>query len=76
MSAISYSLPVGGNLEGVTAGTLAPAAVGTVEIRFDQTPTAITDAQYPGGRAVKKGEVQALIRVLEEYLIRDTNPFQ
>ena len=76
MSAISYSILVGGNLETVVAGTNAPAA-GSIEIRMDQTATSITDATVAGGlRAVKKGEIQALIRVLEEYLIRDSNVAQ
>jgi hypothetical protein len=77
MSALSYSLPVGGTLEQVTAGVLAPAALGTVEIRFDQSPNAITDAQSPTGtRAVKKGEIYALIRTLEQYLIKDPSVAQ
>lgn len=73
MAAVSYSILVGGNQETVIASTNAPAA-GSVEIRMDQTVTAVTDAQSTTGtRAPKKGEIQALIRVLEEYLIRDTN---
>ena len=73
MAAISYIISAGGNLETVTAGTAAPTS-GTVEIRMDQTATAITDYAYAGNqRAPRKGEIQALIRVLEEYLIRDTN---
>jgi hypothetical protein len=71
-SGISYSLSVGGNLETVTAGTLAPSA-GQLEIRIDSS-SSVTD----GGstRAAKKGEIQALMRVLEQYLIRDTNVFE
>ena len=78
MAAISYSIAVGGNLETVTAGTNAPSGGnGTVELRFDQTAGAITDAAYAGGtRQLKKGEVQHLLRVLEEQLIRDINCFQ
>jgi len=77
MAAISYAIGIGGNLETVVAATNSPAAAGTVEIRIDQTATSVTDAAYAGGtRPVKKGEVQALIRVLEEYLIRDSNVFQ
>lgn len=73
MAAVSYVIAVGGNLETVTAGTAAPTS-GSVEIRMDQTVTAVTDAtSTTGARAPKKGEIQALIRVLEEYLIRDTN---
>lgn len=73
MAAVSYIVSVGGNLETVTAGTAAPTS-GSVEIRMDQTITAVTDAQSTTGtRAVKKGEIQYLIKVLEEYLIRDTN---
>jgi hypothetical protein len=73
LAAVSYSILVGGNQETVIAATNAPAA-GSVEIRMDQTTTSVTDAQSTTGtRAPKKGEIQALIRVLEEYLIRDTN---
>lgn len=75
MAAISYTIAVGGSLETVTAGTNAPSA-GTVEIRMDQTSTSVNDVDQFGNvitRAAKKGEIQALIRVLEQYLIRDTN---
>jgi hypothetical protein len=76
MAAISYSILVGGTLETVVASTNAPGA-GTVEIRMDQTATTVNDQNPLSGaaitRAPKKGEIQALIRVLEEYLIRDTN---
>jgi hypothetical protein len=73
MAAVSYTILVGGNLETVVAGTNAPSA-GSVEIRMDQTTTSVTDAtSVTGTRAPKKGEIQALMRVLEEYLIRDTN---
>lgn len=73
MAAVSYVIAVGGTLETVTAGTAAPSS-GQVEIRMDQTSTTVTDANTPTGtRAPKKGEIQQLIRILEEYLIRDTN---
>lgn len=73
MAAISYIIGVSGNLETVTAGTAAPTS-GSVELRIDQTATSVTDGNSPTGtRAVKKGEIQQLIRILEEYLIRDTN---
>jgi hypothetical protein len=76
MAAISYSIGVDPNLETVTAGTNAPA-VGVVEIRIDQTATTVTDSNTNSGtRALKRGEVQALIRVLEEYALRDTNLYQ
>jgi len=72
MSAISYTIGTDPNLELVTAGTNAPSA-GSVEIRIDTTAGAITDGNAPGGtRQVKRGEVQALMRVLEQYLLRDT----
>lgn len=76
MAAVSYIIAVGGTLETVTAGTAAPTS-GTVEIRMDQTTTSVNDQNTLTGaaitRAPKKGEIQALIRVLEEYLIRDVN---
>jgi len=76
MAAISYSIGLGQTLEQVTSGTNAPAS-GSVEIRFDQTAAAVTDAAYAGGaRQLKKGEIQWLIRTLEEQLIKDTTVFQ
>lgn len=73
MAAVSYVISAGGTLETVTAGTNAPSS-GSVELRIDQTAGAVTDGNAPGGnRILKKGEVQALMRILEQYLIRDTN---
>lgn len=73
MAAISYSIGIGGNLETVVAATNAPGA-GQIEIRMDQTATTVTDAAYAGGtRAPRKGEIFSLIKVLEQYLIRDPN---
>jgi hypothetical protein len=75
VAAISYSIAAGQPLESVTTGTNAPSAgSGTIEIRIDQTAAAITDAA--GNRILKKGEIQQMIRTLEEYLIRDTNVFE
>ena len=78
MAAVSYTitfalLATGQGLEAVQVGTNAPSA-GEVEIRIDQTATAITDGQSTTGtRALKKGEVIQLINYLTQYLIRDTN---
>ncbi len=72
MASVSYSIAVGQTLEQVTAGTNAPSAgAGTIELRIDQTATAITD----GGatRTLKKGEVWEAIVKLMQYLERDTN---
>lgn len=70
MAAISYYIGPGQNLEQVTTGTNAPSSAG-VELRIDQTTSTVTDGG--GTRALKKGEVQQLIRILEEYLLRDTS---
>jgi hypothetical protein len=76
VSGISYVISAGGNLQTVTAGTNAPSS-GSVELRFDQTAGAITDASHAGGtRQLTKGEVQYLLHVLEEYLIQDSTVFQ
>jgi len=73
MAAISYTIDVDPVLEKITAGTNAPSA-GRVELRIDTTATAVTDGNSPTGtRALKRGEIQAIIRVLEQYLLRDTN---
>lgn len=63
----------------ITPGGSASAAVlayaiGAVEISFDQTSTALTDASVAGStRALKKGEVVWMLDTLLQYLIRDTN---
>ena len=78
MAAISYSIALGQPLESVTAGTNAPSGGnGTIELRMDQTTTAITDGSVVGGtRTLKKGEIQYMLRTLEQYLIKDTTVAQ
>jgi hypothetical protein len=73
MAAISYSLTLGAPLESVVASTNAPAA-GQIEIRFDQTTTTVTDGSTT--RAVKKGEIYAMLKILEQKLINDSNVAQ
>jgi len=76
MSAISYSLTLGAPLESVVAAANAPAA-GQVEIRFDTTATTVTDASVAGGvRAMKKGEIFTMLKILTEKLINDSNVAQ
>lgn len=71
MAAVSYRIEVGGTLETVVAGTNAPSA-GQVELRIaDQAGASVTD--QGGTRGPKKSEVRNAIRILEQYLIRDTN---
>lgn len=70
MSAISYYISTGGTLEGVTAGTSAPGS-GDVELRINTTTTAVTEGAST--RAPKRGEIQQLMRILEQYLLKDTN---
>jgi len=73
VAAISYLIAPGGTLETVTLGTAAPTSAG-IELRVDQTTTTITDKGST--RALKRGEIQALLRIIEEALIRDTRPNQ
>jgi hypothetical protein len=84
MAAISYAIAMnqllngsviqGSGLEAVVPGTNAPTSTYEVEIRIDQTTTAVTDAQSTTGtRALKKGEVIQLLNYLIQYAIRDTN---
>lgn len=70
MAAVSYLITPGGTLETVTAGTNAPSSVG-VELRIDQTTTTVTDGS--GTRALKRGEVYTLLKIIEQYLLRDTS---
>lgn len=70
MAAVSYFIAPGGVLETVTAGTNAPSAAG-VELRIDQTATTVTDGS--GTRPLKRGEVYTLLKIIEQYLLRDTN---
>lgn len=78
MAAISYSISLGQPLESVTSGANAPSGgSGTVELRFDQTATAITDSSIPGGtRTMKKGEIHQLLVLLQEKLINDPSVAQ
>lgn len=74
MAAISYSVTfaqtaTGFGVDAVLASTNAPSA-GQVEIRIDQTATAITDGA--GNRALRKGEAIQLLNYLTQYLIKDT----
>lgn len=73
--AVSYQVQVGQTLEQVTIGAAAPTGgAGMVELRIDQTAASVTDGNVPTGtRVIKRGEVQALIRILEEALLRDTS---
>lgn len=76
MAAISYVIGLGQTLEQVTSGTAVPTS-GSVEIRFDQTTTAITDKSVTGGtRALKKGEIYTLLQILEEKLVNDSTVAQ
>jgi hypothetical protein len=73
MSAISYVIGVDPNLESLTTGVNAPSSK-TVELRIDTTSNAVTDSNSPTGtRAPKKGEILALLSILEQQVLRDTN---
>lgn len=71
--AVSFQIQIGQTLEQVTVGAAAPTGgAGFVELRIDQTAGSVTDGNVPGGtRIIKRSEVQALMRVIEEALIRD-----
>lgn len=59
---------------GASTATPTVFALGAVEIRIDQTANIIIDGSYVGGlRTLRKGEAQALLVTLVEYLIRDIN---
>jgi hypothetical protein len=74
MAAISYQITLGQTLEQVTVGTNPPPTLGSVEIRMDTTGTSITDANYPGGtRALRRGEIYTLLKVLQEKVSVDPN---
>jgi hypothetical protein len=75
MASISYSISLGQTLEQVTVGANAPSGgSGTVELRMDQTATAIADGSVPGGtRMMKKGEIHQMLVTLVEQLIKDTS---
>ena len=73
MSAISYILDVDPNLEKVTSGTAAPTS-GQVELRINTTSNAVTDGNAPGGlRALKRGEIFALLKVFEQKVLNDAS---
>jgi hypothetical protein len=61
---------------GSSSATPTVAAIGCVEFRFDQT-SLITDASVAGGlRPLRRGDVQAMLRVLEQFLVKDPNAYQ
>ena len=73
MASISYQIGLGGTLETITTGSAAPTSgSGFIELRIDQT-AGITDGTAGSPRAIKRGEVAALLRVLEMKLIAETN---
>lgn len=81
--AISYQIEFtesaqGQGLEAVVVGAAAPTSgAGFIELRIDQTATAITDAQSTTGtRTLKKGEVVQMLNYLIQYLLRDPNVTQ
>ena len=62
---------------GSSSAVVMVNGIGLVEVRIDQTTTAVTDAAYTGGtRQLKKGEAYQLLNYLEQYLLRDTNLWQ
>lgn len=73
MASVSFQIQIGQTLEQVTTGAAAPTGgAGMVEIRIDQTAASVTDGNVPGGtRIMKRSEVQQLMRILEEAIIRD-----
>jgi hypothetical protein len=72
MAAISYVISLGQTLEQVTVGAAAPTS-GSMELRMDQTATSITDASVAGGvRALKRGELFTLLKILQEKLSVDS----
>lgn len=70
MAAVSYSIKLGDPAESIVAATNAPSA-GVLEIRMDQTSTTVTDGT--GTRAPRRGELQTLLRVIEQKLMTDIN---
>lgn len=77
MASVSYSWTVGQSLEQVTASTNAPSGgSGTIELRIDQTATAVTDAAYAGSsRPLTRADVLVGVQTLLEYLQQDSNVF-
>jgi len=72
MPAVSYTLSLGQTLEQVVVAANAPSA-GSIELRMDQTATSITDASVAGGvRALKRGELFTLLKILEAKLSVDS----
>ena len=77
MASVSYQVDftlatAGQGLEAVTIGAAAPTSgAGFVEIRIDQTTTALLDGS--GTRALKRGEVIQLLNYLIQAIERDTS---
>jgi hypothetical protein len=61
---------------GSGSATPTVAAIGCIELRIDQT-SLITDASVAGGlRPMRRGDVYAMVRILQEYLVVDPNVYQ
>ena len=72
MADISLQIKVSQTQEDVTLGTASPTGgAGCIEVRINQTANAVTDASYPGGRAVKRSEVVLALVTLLERLQKD-----
>ncbi len=59
-------------------GTATPivAGQGCIELRYDQS-NVVTDASVAAGvRPLRRGEVQYLLRILEQYLVVDQDAYQ
>jgi len=80
VASVSYQVilqesATGQGLEAVTIGAAAPTGgAGAVEVRIDQTATAITDGlSGTGTRALKRGEVIQHLEYLIQAILRDTS---
>ena len=74
MATIRLSWSPGKPLESVVEAAGSAVVSGLVELTYDQGATAVTDGSLPAGtRPLKVSEIQAAIRVLEQYLIRQAD---
>ncbi len=81
MSTIRLSISPGQSLEQVTEAAGLACVTGTVELTYDTTavyvaspPTGVYDVNYPSNqRAQKTAEIHQCLRILEQYLLRQSD---
>lgn len=71
MATRRFSINPGDSLEAVVEAAGAATATKSIELTVDQATTIVTD--QGATRAVKRGEIQVALRILEEAILKSLN---